>query len=287
MQDLKFLIGPWKLCHGNDLYYSRFVSKGGDIVASSSFDLTGKVALVTGGNRGIGLGMAEALAEAGADVCIWGRNEEKNRAAKEKLGSYGRKILALRCDVSDEQQVKESFSEMIKVMGRLDSCFANAGIRGQRTSFHKMTIEEWRGIFSVNMDGVFFTLRGAIRQMLGQGDGGSLVVTSSLGSVQGIARGEHYSASKAGVSAIIRGLAVEYARFGIRANSILPGWIETDMTTETFSSDRFQERVLRRIPQRRWGRPADFGPIAVYFASDASAYHSGDTVIIDGAYVCF
>ena len=118
-------------------------------------------------------------------------------------------------------------------------------------------------------------------------DGGSLVVTSSLSAKAGLPRAQHYAATKAGVIAMIRGLAVEYARHGIRANAILPGWIETEMTSGLFSWDKFEKNVMPRIPQRRWVVPADFGPIAVYFASDASAYHTGDAVTIDGAYSLF
>jgi len=123
--------------------------------------------------------------------------------------------------------------------------------------------------------------------MLEREDGGSLIVTSSLSAKYGMPTGEHYAATKAGVVAIVRALAVEYARYRIRANAILPGWIETDMTSPLFNLEKFEKNVIPRIPQRRWGIPADFGPIAVYFASDASAYHSGDAVTIDGAYSCF
>jgi NAD(P)-dependent dehydrogenase (short-subunit alcohol dehydrogenase family) len=123
--------------------------------------------------------------------------------------------------------------------------------------------------------------------MLEQANGGSLVVTSSLSANYGMPAGEHYAATKAGVVAIVRSLSVEYARYGIRANAILPGWIETDMTSALFSMEKFEKNVIPRIPHRRWGIPADFGPIAVYFASDASAYHSGDAVVIDGGYSCF
>ena len=256
-------------------------------MANSKFDLKGKVALVTGGNGGIGLGMAEALAEAGADVCIWGRNTEKNRSAEDILQSYGQRVLALQCDVSDEKQVEECFARTIKELGTVDACFANAGVGRLGTAFHKMSVEEWRTVFGVNMEGVFFTFRSAIRHMLDRGEGGSLVVTSSLSANYGMPSGEHYAATKAGVIAIIRALAVEYARYNIRANAILPGWIETEMTSPLFSYEKFKERVIPRIPQRRWGVPADFGPIAVYFASDSSEYHSGDTVVIDGAYSCF
>ena len=256
-------------------------------MADSTFDLTGKTALVTGGNGGIGLGMAEALAQSGADICIWGQNEEKNKAAVEKLTSYGGRVAAFKCNVSDENQVEENFTRTVEALGKVDACFANAGVVRLGTPFHKMDISEWRSVFGVNMEGVFFTFRSAIRHMLEREDGGSLIVTSSLSAKYGMPTGEHYAATKAGVVAIVRALAVEYARYRIRANAILPGWIETDMTAPLFNLEKFEKNVIPRIPQRRWGIPADFGPIAVYFASDASAYHSGDAVTIDGAYSCF
>ena len=256
-------------------------------MSNSKFDLNGKVALVTGGNGGIGLGMAEALAEAGADVCIWGRNAEKNNAAADRLKPYGQKVLALECDVSDPEQVAENFTKTIEAMGKLNACFANAGIGSFGTPFHEMDIDEWRKVFGINMEGVFFTFQRAVSQMMKQNTGGSLVVTSSLSAVAGAPTAQHYAATKAGVIAIIRALAVEYARYGIRANAILPGWIDTDMTAGFFSWDKFKEKVMPRIPARRWGVPADFGPIAVYFASDASEYHTGDAVVIDGAYSKF
>jgi hypothetical protein len=256
-------------------------------MASSRFDLTGKVALVTGGNSGIGLGMAEAMAEAGAGVCIWGRNEEKNKAAEAKLKSYGGRVLALKCDVANERQVDECFAKVVATLGKVDACFANAGIGGRGTRFHETSIEEWRQVFSVNMEGVFFTFRAALRHMIDKKIRGSLVATSSLSALSGAPRSIPYASTKGGVQSMIRSLAVGYARYGIRANCIIPGWIETGMTELTFSNEKFQNSVLRRIPQRRWGVPADFGPIAVYFASDASEYHSGDSVVIDGAYFRF
>ena len=256
-------------------------------MANSTFDLTGKTALVTGGNGGIGLGMAEALAQSGADICIWGQNEEKNKSAAEKLSTYGRQVVALKCDVSDEKQVESNFARTVETLGKVDACFANAGVGRVGTAFHDMNITEWRRVFGVNMEGVFFTFRSAVRHMLTRGQGGSLVVTSSLSANYGMPAGEHYAATKAGVIAIVRALSVEYARYGIRANAILPGWIETDMTAPLFNLKKFEKHVIPRIPQRRWGVPADFGPIAVYFASDASVYHSGDAVVIDGGYSCF
>ena len=256
-------------------------------MANAGFDLTGKVALVTGGNGGIGLGMAEALAESGADVCIWGRNEEKNQVAEQKLKSFGRRVFALKCDVSDKAQVEKCFAKVLDEMGAVHACFANAGVGVLGTPFHEMSIDEWRMIFGINIESVLFTFQSAVHHMLKRGEGGSLVVTSSLSTKFGMPRGEHYAAAKAGLIAIIRGLAVEYARYGIRANAILPGWIETEMTADFFKLKNVRERILPRVPQGRWGVSADFGPIAVYFAADASAYHTGDAVVIDGGYSCF
>jgi NAD(P)-dependent dehydrogenase (short-subunit alcohol dehydrogenase family) len=150
-----------------------------------------------------------------------------------------------------------------------------------------MTTEEWRRVMSVNLDGAFFTLRAAVRHMTQREGGGSLVVTSSLAAISGQARGEHYAATKGGLIAMMKALAVEFARHGVRANAILPGWIETAMTERALHWDRFVERVLPRVPVRRWGVPDDFGAIAVYLTSDASAYHTGDTFVIDGGYAIF
>jgi NAD(P)-dependent dehydrogenase (short-subunit alcohol dehydrogenase family) len=257
-------------------------------VAYALFDLTGKVALVTGGNGGIGFGMADALAASGAGVCIWGTSEEKNAAAVERLRTHGGRVLALQCDVADEAAVERAFAETVAHFGHVDSCFANAGVTGHQTSgFVDMPAEEWRRVIRVNLDGAFFTLRAAARHMAGRPGGGSLVGTSSVAAISGAARNEHYAATKAGLIAVIKGLAVELGRHGIRANAILPGWIETAMTERVLGWNRFVEKVLPRVPARRWGRPEDFGGIAVYLASDASAYHSGDTFVIDGAFTMF
>ena len=255
-------------------------------MAKNPFDLSGKTALITGGNGGIGLGMAKSLAQAGANVCIWGRNEAKNEAAKKELEAIGGGVLAIACDVADENQVEAAFAETVKAFGRVDSCFANAGIPAMGTRFHEMTTSEWRKVFSVNMEGAFFTFRAAVRHMLQKG-GGSLVATGSISALSGMPRGEHYAATKGGLLSMVKALSVEYAKNGIRANVVVPGWIETQMTEPLFAWDRFRDKVLPRIPVGRWGEPGDFGGIAVYLTSDASAYHTGDVMIIDGAYINF
>lgn len=256
-------------------------------MAHPAFDLTGKVALITGGNSGIGLGMAEGLAKAGADVCIWGTKEDKNAAARKQLEQHGRRSVALQCDVGDEQAVEKAFAETVRQLGRVDACFANAGVPPLAPSFAQMTSEEWRRVMRVNLDGAFFTFRAAVRHMVERGGGGSLVDTSSLSSTEGQARGQHYASTKGGLVSMIKAIAVEYARNGIRANAIVPGWVETGMTSPLFNVDRFRDKVLPRVPLRRWGTGADFEGIAVYLASDASAYHTGDVFVIDGGYAIF
>lgn len=253
------------------------------------FDLTGKVALITGGNSGIGLSMAKAVAEAGADVAIWGTNATKNAAAKAELVKTGRKVLALQCDVSDEKAVEAAFAETLRQLGRVDGCFANAGVAGRSgsASFVEMATEEWQRVLKVNLDGAFFTFRAAARHMVERGGGGVLVGTASLAAIEGAARSEHYAATKGGLISMIRALAVEFARHGVRANAILPGWIETDMTANAIGNEKFAKNVLPRIPTRRWGSGADFGGIAVYLMSSASSYHTGDTFLIDGGYALF
>jgi len=255
------------------------------------FNLKGKVALVTGGNGGIGLGMAEGLAAAGADLVIWGSNPDKNATAEAKLLGHGRRVLAQRCDVGDERQVEACFAEALEKMGRVDACFANAGVSQRRAPFHELETTEWRRVMSVNLDGAFFTLRAAARHMIDRAKrgnpGGRLVGMASTAAVHGAARAQAYAASKGALIAMIRGLAVELARYGVTANSVLPGWIETDMTAAGIADEKFAGAVLPRIPLRRWGRRDDFGGIAVYLASDASRYHTGDHFVIDGAYTIF
>ena len=257
----------------------------------SAFDLKGKVALVTGGNGGIGLGMAEGLAAAGADVVIWGSNPDKNAAAEKLLKKHGRRVLAQRCDVSDEAQVERSFAEALKAMGRVDGCFANAGVSQVRAPLAELPTKEWRRVMQVNLDGAFFTLRAAARHMTGRakaGDaGGRLVGTASSAAIHGAARASSYAATKGAMLTMIRALAVEMARFQVTANSILPGWIESDMTAAAIGDAKFSAAVLPRIPLRRWGKKEDFAGIAVYLMSDASGYHTGDHFVIDGAYTIF
>ena len=255
------------------------------------FDLSEKVALITGGNGGIGLGMAEGLAECGASIAIWGRNKEKNEESKNLLSKYSIEVKTYEVDVSQEKEVINNVKSVLNDFGRIDSVFANAGMNVFGGSFEEMDTDAYRKVLSVNLDGVFFTLRETTKHMVERaknGDiGGSVVGVASLAGIEGAAKTQPYSASKGGIISMIKGIAVEHARYGIRANTILPGWIATDMTTINQNNQKFTDKVISRVPMRRWGEPKDFCGIAAYLASDASAYHSGDMFIVDGGYAIF
>lgn len=256
------------------------------------FDLAGRVAVVTGGNGGIGLGIAQALASAGCNVSIWGRNAEKNKAAAATMAGGPGKVDTRVCDVTDSASVKDAMKATLDAFGRLDGCFANAGIGGGgRRSFIERTEEEWRTMFATNLDGVFHVFQAAARHMTERANNGDkfgrLVATSSLASLFGTARNEHYAATKAAINALVRALAVELARYGVTANAILPGWIKSEMTAKIMSDEKFVGNVMPRIPMRRFGEPSDFGGIAVYLMSGASSYHTADCFVIDGGYTAF
>ena len=253
------------------------------------FDLSGHVGLVTGGNSGIGLGYATGLAECGATVVIWGTNGDKNATAEKQLERFSGRVFSFVCDVGDPEAVRSAMARTVKEAGRMDSCFVNAGVSGRSSGFEEMSIEEWRRVLRVNLDGAFFTAQEAVkhwvaRSKAGDASGGSLVFTSSGSAVLGQPRGQHYAASKAAVIAMSRGIAVEFARYKVRSNAIVPGWIETDMTSAVVHSPKFVERNMPRTPARRWGVGNDFAGLAAYLASPASSYHTGDVLTVDGGY---
>ena len=254
------------------------------------FDLSGHGVVVTGGNGGIGYGMARALLASGASVAIWGSNADKTAKATLQLADEcgdAKRVHGFVCDVGDEQAVEATFAASVAALGKVDACFANAGVSSKGTQLVDMDLEEFRRVQRVNVEGVFLTFRAAARHMVERGEGGSLVATASTAAVEGAARNSHYGASKGAVTAMVRALAVELARSRIRVNSILPGWIVTDMTERAVNNEKFATAVMPRIPARRWGEIDDFGGIAVYLASDASSYATGEQFLIDGGYTKF
>ncbi len=250
------------------------------------FDLKGHVALVTGGNSGIGLGMARGIAKAGGAVAIWGRNPEKNAAAEQELRALGADAEAFACDVGREDEITRAMAATLARFGRVDSCFANAGM-GAAKPFVEMTLADWNRVLDVNLTGVFLCFREAVRHMIARGGGGKLVVTSSIGALHGMPRQPNYAASKAGVIALVRSLAVELGKHDIQANALLPGWIETDMTAPAIAWKKLHDTIVSRTPAGRWGKPEEFEAVAVYLASKESRFHNGDVLRLDGGYAIF
>ena len=251
-------------------------------------DLTGHVALVTGGNSGIGLGMARGLHRAGAAVAIWGTNVANNDAAVAELAADGSDaaVAAFRVDVSDEDAVTAGVSQTLERFGQIDSCFANAGVPGRPSPIDTMSTDDWRRVMSVNLDGQFFTVR-AVAGHMKERRTGSIVFTSSVSMTDGLAFNIHYAAAKTALVAMARGLAVELARERIRVNAIVPGWTEAAMTEDLLESPAAQTKILPRVPLRRWGTPEDYEAMAVWLAGPGSAYFTGQTLVMDGGYTVF
>src|SRR5579862_8928275 len=256
-------------------------------MAKGLFDLTGKVAVVTGGNSGLGLGFARGIAKQGGSVSIWGRSAEKNTAAKKELEGLGARAQALKIDVSSEDEVLGGYDALMKEFGRVDCVIANAGLPPPHSnSIFDLATKDYHDFLAVSMHGAFYTLREGARLMVKRAEagepGGSLIFCGSLSMFKGLPGNPHYAGSKGALGAIIRSMAVEFGKFGIRANSIAPGYIKTGMTGEGELSP-VDKYFAERTPIPRPGYPADFEGIAAYLASDASSFHSGDTLVIDGA----
>ncbi len=260
-------------------------------------DLNGRVVLVTGGNGGIGLGLAKGCVKAGADAIIWGTNAEKLGVAEATLNddalqssrmrsSGPGRVFAQRVDVRDEEEVTGAFAEAVSTLGRVDAVFANAGV-GESAPFVDQTLDMWRRVHAVNIDGAFLVLREGARHMIERGEGGSLVGVSSTSAIHGAPRSQPYAVSKAGILALMRGLSVELARYGIRANSIIPGWTETEMTEAGRQNDKFLTNTTQRTPVRRWGTPDDFESIGAFLADPSQSFHTGDELVVDGGYTRF
>jgi NAD(P)-dependent dehydrogenase (short-subunit alcohol dehydrogenase family) len=250
------------------------------------FDLKGHVALVTGGNGGIGLGMARGLARAGASLALWGRNTDKNAAALAEIRDLGGDAEAFVGDVAEEDQIISCMQATLERFGRIDSCFANAGFGAQK-SFLKTNLDDWNAVQRVNLQGVFLTFREATRHMVDRGGGGKLIAIGSIGSTFGMPAQASYAATKGALIALVRSLAVEFGRHDIQANVIQPGWIETDATAPAVAHKKLFQTIVHRTPAHRWGTPEDMEGIAVYLASNASRFHTGDVITVDGGYCVF
>jgi len=249
----------------------------------NQFDLHGKVAIVTGGNGGIGLGIARGLAQAGADIAVAGRNADKTRDAVEQLTGLGVRALGLQVDVTDEAQVHQMVAQTVEKLGRVDILIANAGMSIRKTP-ESYTLAEWSQVVATNLTGVFACCHAVHPQMKERG-GGKIVTIGSMTSIFGLDMAAPYTATKGGVMQLTKSLASAWAKDNIQVNCILPGWIETDLTQGARRTlPRLSESVVERTPTRRWGKPEDLAGAAVFLCSPASDFVTGTALPVDGGF---
>lgn len=255
-------------------------------MAENLFDLTGKVALVTGANSGLGFGFAEALARAGSDLVIWGRREDANERAAEKLRGFGGRVHVDSVDVANEASIVSGVTSALAAMGRIDAVVANAGIANQ-VPFHQMDAATYHALLNVNLHGAVFTLREVAKHMIARADagdaGGSMILCGSGSIFQGVPTMAHYAIAKGALNSLAKTLAAELGPKGVRCNVIAPGFIITEMTMANPEIGKMiADQVAAKAPLGRAGNPDDLWGAVVYLASDLSRYHTGDTLIIDG-----
>lgn len=247
------------------------------------FDLRGRVAIVTGGNGGIGLGIARGLAQAGADVAIAARNVDKSQAAAAQLEQLGARSIAVRVDVTDQRQVQRMVEQTQAAFGGVDVLVANAGT-SVRKGPESLTLEDWQRVVDTNLTSIFTCCQSVYPELKRRG-GGKIVTIGSMASLFGMGYSAAYSASKGGVVQLTRSLAMAWAPDNIQVNSILPGWIDTDLTRAARESVAgLNENVLRRTPAGRWGEPQDLVGAAVFLCSRASDFVTGIVLPVDGGF---
>jgi NAD(P)-dependent dehydrogenase (short-subunit alcohol dehydrogenase family) len=246
------------------------------------FDLRGKVAIITGGNGGLGLAYARGLVKCGCKVAIWGRNAEKNQKAVDELKNMGGEVKAFLADVTAETAVNQAFEATISYFGEVDICFANAGGGGAQGLFHKTNSKDWADTIDLNLTSVVNTFKPVISHLVARKEGGKLIVTSSVAALLGMGYAAGYATTKAAVTGLVRALAIELGRNNIQVNAILPGYIETEMSINTPQS--FKDSVMRRVANGKLGTLEDMEGIAVYLASNHSDFMTGQSIVLDGGH---
>jgi len=253
------------------------------VASQKLFDLTGKVAVVTGGNGGIGLGIAMGLAGAGANIVIAARSVEKTAQALEDIRALGVEAHGITVDVTQEPAIQRIVTSTIDHMGRLDILVNNSGI-AVRAQPQELTAAQWDSVVDVNLRAAFLASKAAYAQMVKAG-GGKVINVGSMYSIFGSDWGAPYAASKGGLVQLTKSLAVAWAKDNIQVNAVLPGWIVTDLTRGIQDADPNRyDNISRRIPTGRWGEPSELAGAAVFLASTASDYVTGATLAIDGGY---
>jgi len=247
------------------------------------FDLDGRVAIVTGGNGGIGLGLARGLADAGANIAVVGRNETKSKAAVNDLAARGVKAASVVADVTDKEAVARMVESVTAEFGRIDILINNAGINVRKPP-HALAIEEWESVIDTNLTSAFLCSK-AVYPAMKAARGGKIINIGSMMSIFGASFTPAYAASKGGIVQFTRACACAWASDNIQANAILPGWIDTDLTERARAEvSGLNERVLARTPAARWGTIDDFAGIAVFLSSAASDFVTGAAIPVDGGF---
>jgi 2-deoxy-D-gluconate 3-dehydrogenase len=247
------------------------------------FDLTGRSAIVTGGNGGIGLGVARGLAGAGAAVVIAGRDEKKSEAAARELRETGAKVTVAALDVTDEASWRRAVASAVGQFGRLDILVNNAGINVRKQP-EALSLAEWHSVLETNLTGAFIGSQAVYPEMVKAG-GGKIINIGSMMSIFGASFVAAYAASKGGIVQMTRALATAWAKDNIQVNAVLPGWIDTALTRRArVEVEGLHDRVLARTPAARWGEPGDFAGIAVFLAAPASDFVTGTAIPVDGGF---
>jgi 2-deoxy-D-gluconate 3-dehydrogenase len=245
-----------------------------------SFDLTGRRALVTGASRGIGREIALAYARAGADVAVLARNAELLEGVAGEIRALGRRAVVATADVLDADATRAATAEAIEALGGLDILVNNAGGNSFSTPVASMRMSGWEKTMRLNLDSIVHITQVSLPS-LGEG-GGSIINVSSVAGLRGAPTMAHYGAAKAALISLTQSLAVESAWMGVRVNALVPGWIETDLTDFLRASDDAERAALSRVPMQRWGRVEEIAEPAVFLASDAASFMTGQVLVVDG-----
>ena len=248
------------------------------------FSLKGRSGIVTGAGSGIGKGIAKGLVQAGAEIVIVGRNREKLEQAAEEVRLLGGPVIAVRADVSKMEEIKNLVDRTVKELGKIDFLFNNAGII-RRNPSEEFTERDWDETIATNLKGPFFLAQAVAKVMISQGRKGKIVNTSSLIAVQGGKRVPAYAASKGGLAQVTKTMANDWAKYNILVNAIGPGWVKTEMTEALQRDKERNAEITIRIPLGRWADPEDLIGAAVFLASDASDYITGQTIFVDGGWL--
>jgi len=251
-------------------------------VSIDLFDLTGKVAIVTGGNGGLGLGMALGLAGAGANIVVAARNQEKTQQAMQAIEALGVKALGVYLDVLKPELIEACMQQTVEAFGGLDILVANSGTVVRKPP-EELSEEEWDLVVDTNLKGTFLCCKAVLPHLIQRG-GGKIITNGSMFSIFGSTVRSAYPASKGGIVQLTKSLAVAWARYNIQVNCILPGWLTTELTAPVYEHPEFGPAIVKRTPAGRWGNPDDMRGAAVFLASRASDFVTGTAIPVDGGF---